>query len=232
MEPSATAEPGKPVQLAVFDFDGTSISGNSPVLLVRHLHSFRMLSWPVIIKIMLWAGAYKTRLPQKESWVRGLVFTAFQGKPKEEADRFLYNFYDEKIEQLFRREAKAAMQAHIDEGCVIILISATFEPIVVRAMDFHPFDHQISTRMHVDETGSYTCEVEGRPVEGMEKVFAIRRFADARYGEAAWELAYAYGDHHSDRHLLEAARHAAAVNPDLPLRKHAKRAGWDILKWS
>ena len=27
----------KPVEIAVFDFDGTSISGNSPVILVRYL---------------------------------------------------------------------------------------------------------------------------------------------------------------------------------------------------
>ena len=35
--------PESKARLAVFDFDGTSIAGNSPVLLVSHLLSRKML---------------------------------------------------------------------------------------------------------------------------------------------------------------------------------------------
>ena len=222
----------RPVQLAVFDFDGTSITGNSPVLLVRYLYAHKMLPVSVMLRILVWASAYKFRIPQQESWVRGLVFTAFRGKPQEEVDQFLYDFYDEKIDSRFRHDAEAAMCAHTEAGHVVVVISATFEPIVVRAMDFHSFDLQISTRMHVDATGAYTCEVEGLPVEGEEKVCAIRRFADEAYGAGNWELAYAYGDHHSDRPLLLAASHAFAVTPDRPLKRTARSKGWEILEWS
>lgn len=231
-ENQAASENIKPVQLAVFDFDGTSITGNSPVLLVRHLYEHKMLALPVLCKILLWAVAYKCRLPQRESWVRGLVFTAFCGKPQEDVDQFLYDFYDEKIESRFRHDAEAAMRTHTAAGHVVIVVSATFEPIVMRAMELHPFGLQVSTRMHVDDKGAYTCEVEGQPVEGAEKLFAIQRFADGAYGEGNWELACAYGDHHSDRPLLLAACHAFAVTPDNPLKRTAKGKGWEILAWS
>lgn len=227
LEPTAR----EPVRLAVFDFDGTSIDGNSPVLLVRHLARQGMLKKRVIFRIMLWAAAYMLRLPQNESWVRSLVFTAFEGHPAAEVDTFLADFYDERISMLFRPEADRAMRAHAEAGEVVVVISATFEPIILRAKEHHPFDHQISTRMRVAPDGTYTREVEGKPVEGEEKLAAVRRFGDERYGAGNWELAYAYGDHHSDRTVLAAAEHPRAVDPDRTLARTARERHWEVLDW-
>ena len=89
-------------------------------------------------------------------------------------------------------------------------------------MERHPFDNQISTRMSVATDGTYTRAVEGLPVEGEEKLAAVRRFGDSRFGPGNWELAYAYGDHHSDRAVLSAAEHPRAVSPDRPLARTAR----------
>lgn len=221
----------EPAKLAVFDFDGTSISGNSPVILVRHLVKRGMLKKSVVLRILLWAAAYKFRLPQNESWVRSLVFSAFEGRSVEEVDRFLADFYDEDIAPLFRSEADAAMREHADAGCAVVVISATFEPIILRAMQHHPFENQISTRMRIASDGTYTREVEGLPVEGEQKLVAVKAFGDAHFGAGNWELAYAYGDHHSDRAVLSAATHAFAVDPDRPLARTARKQGWPILNW-
>ena len=177
--------PESKARLAVFDFDGTSIAGNSPVLLVSHLLSRKMLKKRVVFRILLWAAAYKLRLPQNEAAVRGLVFTAFEGKPAAEVDAFLAEFYDERIAPLFRPEADAAMRAHAEAGDTVVVISATFEPIILRAMEHHPFDNQISTRMSVATDGTYTRAVEGLPVEGEEKLAAVRRFGDSRVARSA-----------------------------------------------
>lgn len=220
------------VQLAVFDFDGTSIEGNSPVLLVQHLAKLKMIRKRVIARILLWGAAYKLRLPQNESWVRGLVFSAFEGKPVEKVDRFLADFYDAEIAPRFRPEADEAMRRHAAEGMVVVVVSASFEPIIKRAMEHHPFDVQISTRMRAAADGTYTREVEGLPVEGAEKLVAVTRYADARFGAGKWEIAHAYGDHHSDRTVLGAARCPHAVDPDRPLARTARAKGWDVLEWS
>lgn len=222
--------PGKH-HVAVFDFDGTSVNGNSPVLLVWYLTKLRMLPASTIARIMGWGVRYKLRLPQNEAWVRGLVFSAFEGKPVREVDAFLMEFYDKKIDALFRPEAEAAMLDHRAAGDTVLVVSASFEPIVQRAMRFRPIDGQTSTRMKATERGLYTCEVDGLPVEGAEKPQAIQRWCDARFGAGAWELTYAYGDHHSDRPMLAAARHAFAVDPDRPLRRTARSQGWTVLDW-
>lgn len=230
-QPLSEREGKTPVELVVFDFDGTSITGNSPVLLVRHLVRRRMLKVSVIARILLWAACYKLRLPQSESWVRGLVFRAFAGKPKGEVDAYLRDFYDNAIACRFRDEADAAMRQHQAEGRVVFVVSATFEPIVARAHERHPFDFQVSTGMEVDEEGNYTCRVLGEPVEGDEKPRAIARFANERYGKGNWVVSYAYGDHHSDRPMLSLAKCAVAVCPDRPLRRTARREGWQIADW-
>ena len=221
----------EPVRIAVFDFDGTSISGNSPVLLVKYLMRLRRLRLSVIARIIIWGILYKLRLPQSEAWARRLVFTAFDGEPVEQTDRFLVDFYDEQLDVLFKPQIDAAMRAHADDGEVVVVVSATFEPIVERAMERHPFEHQMSTRMRKTPAGTYVPQVDGEPVQGEEKLVAMRAFADERYGVGNWFIDHAYGDHHSDRYILSAARHAHAVSPDRPLRRMARRRGWEILDW-
>lgn len=220
-----------PVRLAVFDFDGTSLSGDSPVLLVRYLLRRHLLNLRTLGKIILWALAYKFRLPQKESWVRGLVFSAFDGWPKEKVDQFLADFYDEKVAPRFREEADRTMRAHAQVGDVVIVVSATFEPILIQAQKQHPFDFQLSTKMRVLENNTYSREVDGVCIEGDEKLIALTDFANKTFGPHRWVIASAYGDHHSDRAILGAAQQAYAVDPDKPLKRTAKKMGWPILKW-
>lgn len=229
-EPFALSDEGK-VQVAAFDFDGTCINGNSPVLLVRHLARTRRLSPSVLARIAGWGVAYKTRLPQNESWVRGLVFRAFAGRPAGEVDRFLHDFYDRFIDERFRPAADEVMAAHEAAGHAVVCVSATFEPIIAAAMVRHPIQYAIATRMKVDFQGDYTDQVQGAPIEGPEKLVALTGLCDELFGAGGWELGWAYGDHHSDRTLLAAARCACAVTPDRPLARTATAEGYDILEW-
>lgn len=219
------------VQIAAFDFDGTSIEGSSPSWLVNRLIFEKKISPATSLKIGLWGLAYKWHLPQNESWVRGQVFKAFEGKSKAEVDAYLMDFYDHYIAKRFRPKADEAMLECQEKGCEVIVVSASFEPIVLRAMETHPFHHQISTRMKVDEDGAYTREVEGNPIEGPEKLIALRHWCDGRFGEGSWEIAYAFGDHHSDEPLLASAKHPFAVSPNTAMTKIAKRRNWPILDW-
>ena len=220
-------------KIAAFDFDGTLIQGNSPVLLVRYLQKRGMLGKRVIGKILAWAAAYKLRLPQNEAWVRGLVFTAFEGRPQTEVDAFLRDFYDDVIlaQKRFRPAADAAIKLLKSRGVEVLVVSATFDPIVQRAHELHDFDKVICTKMKVDHNGNYTIWVDGPCVEGYEKVKAIRKYGDKTYGKGNWELVAAFGDHHSDRPMLSMAKEPYAISPDNPLRREAARRGWTILDW-
>ena len=220
-----------PVKLVAFDFDGTALDGNSPVILVKYLVKRNMLPPTVVARIVAWGAAYKLRLPQNEAWVRGLVFRAFSRMPADDVDRFLRDFYDECVDKRFRAQADAAMRAWRDAGCKIVCVSATFEPIILQAMTKHPIDLQISTRMKKADDGTYTCEVDGEPVEGDQKMIELRRLANSLWGPGGWELVAAYGDHHSDRAMIGAAQQGFAVCPDRPLSRTARDRGYTVLEW-
>lgn len=218
-------------KIAVFDFDDTSIEGSSPSWLVNRLIFEHKISPITSLKIGFWGIAYKWHLPQNEAWVRGQVFKAFEGKPKEQVDHYLINFYDKIIAKRFRPKADEAMRRCVMEGCEVVVVSASFEPIVLRAMESHPFQYQISTRMKVAADGTYTREVDGRPIEGEEKLAALKRWGDEKFGKDNWIIEYAFGDHHSDEPLLAAAIHPFAVTPNTDMTKIAKKRDWPILDW-
>lgn len=218
--------------IAAFDFDGTCIRGNSPVMLVRHLAFSGQLNFFVILRIIWWAARYKFHWPQNESSVRELVFTAFKGKPSVEVDDYLDRFGEENVAKRFRPQAHETMAEHVREGHVVLCLSATFEPILRSIVPQHPIQYQVSTRMQVDADGNYLAKVEGLPVEGEEKLNALRRFADNEFGEGKWALDWAYCDHYSDYALLAAAKHPYAANPTSTLTKIAKRESWPIVIWA
>ena len=229
--PLVPADDGR-IQVAAFDFDGTCIKGNSPVLLVRYLGVRGMLKKSIVARLILWGGAYKVRLPQTGLWARGAVFTAFEGRPVAEVDRFLATFYHQVVAGRFREAAAAEMREHALAGHAVVLVSASFEPIILEAMHGHYVRYQISTRMAVDDDGCYTREVEGIPCAGGNKVKLLERFCDDTFGVGKWTLGWAYGDHYSDRFLLEKAHHPYTVTPDRALTRFAKKEQWPILDWS
>ncbi len=219
------------VHVAVFDFDGTCIRGNSPVVLVRYLAFRGLIGLRPVLRLINWGFRYKFHFSQEEAFARQQVFTAFRGKPKAEVDAFLRRFCEERILCRMRPDARAAMLAHAEAGHAVLCVSATFEPILARVVESEPIQYFVSTRMHVDEAGNYTNQVEGLPIEGAEKVNALARLADSAFGEGNWILDWAYADHYSDYDLLSQANHPHAVCPKPTLKRIAKKEGWPILNW-
>ena len=178
----------KPVEIVAYDFDGTCISSDSPVLLVFQLMRARRLGLSVLIRIACWAFAYKLRLPQNEAWVRELVFRAFQDRPQKQVDDYLAEFYNKKIDCCFRPEIEASMLEHKKAGRVVMIVSASFDPIVECALKNHPIDYQISTKMAVNSEGLYIDKVVGVPVEGEQKPRVIAEFADKKLDRKSTRL--------------------------------------------
>lgn len=230
--PEVIAHEGSPVTIAAFDFDGTCINGSSPKRLVSVLTKRKRINCYKLLRIALWGLAYKFNLPNKDAeGVRERVFSAFAGHSAVAVNRFLCDFYHDKVEPNYRMEADAEMVAHLEAGHVVVVVSASFEPIVASAMVEHPIQYALGSRMKIDSHGAYTDEVEGLPTEGADKLFALRKFADEMFGAGSWKLGFAYGDHYSDLTLLEAAEHPYAVTPDQKLARYARQHGWNIVEW-
>jgi phosphoserine phosphatase len=123
------------------------------------------------------------------------------------------------------------MQAHLDMGHAVVLVSASFEPIIAAAMVDHPIQYALASRMKIDDAGNYTNEVDGLPTEGPDKAVVFKTFANQIFGEGCWKVGFAYADHYSDLDILSEAENPCAVTPDVQLKRAAKSRGWCILDW-
>lgn len=222
---------GQIQDVAVFDFDGTVIDGQSGWLISLYLNSKHLVSLSRATRLIWWGVRYKLGLPHREEEARELVLGAVSHMKPEEVDQIMCEFHDEILVPLYRQKAIDEIHRREEEGCGTLLLSATFQQIADRAAEYLSMTGAVATELERAEDGSYTGHVSGDVIEGESKPLAAERWADARYGKGAWRLAYAYGDHRSDAQLLEHADEAFAVCPKKALKPLAKKGGWTILDW-
>ncbi|WP_273395041.1 HAD family hydrolase [Thermophilibacter mediterraneus] len=228
MEPTSDRQTRR---VAVFDFDGTSIRGQSGSLFTRYLMRRGIMSPGRLCRLAWWGVRYKLHLPYRQAEARELVFGSLAGKMPDEVEAIMRDFHDGVLAPLYRPEALAEVARCHEEGLVVLIVSATFEGIARCAAEAMGADGYAATRMALDEQGRCTCRVEGPVVAGAEKYRAAEAWCDAHLGRGGWVIERAYGDHHTDVDLLARARHPYAVCPGKTLVIAARRNGWPILDW-
>jgi XTP/dITP diphosphohydrolase len=231
---AATATPaasdGQKVSIVAFDLDGTLIDAASPVRLVNRLARDRIMSPKAVAKISLWGMRYKMGAELDQSLPRSYIFGSFTDFPATDANSIMVNLYNEEIRRLVRPDAAERIAAHKAAGDVVILVSASFEPMVCEVVREFGLDGWIATRMEVVD-GYYTGRTIGEAPEGRQKLLQLTDYANERFGEGCWQISWAYGDHFSDIPLLNAAANAVAVDPDRRLERYARAHGWEVVEW-
>jgi XTP/dITP diphosphohydrolase len=228
---SASAPADQRVRLVVFDFDGTLLEGHSPVEMTRELLRQGIITWATALKALWWGVRYRLRLPVEQKTVREYIFKSFSHVSAVDADMIMAACYRDHMRSLLRPQALEALKEHQTKGDLVVLVSASFSPILREVLKDVGAYRFICTQMEI-ENGFYTGAVQGHPPEGAQKVIQLSAWADAEFSESGWVLAAAYGDHRSDEPLLSAAQTAVAVSPDTGLERAAKREGWRIVDWS
>lgn len=220
-----------PRPVAVFDYDGTCIDGQSGSLLATWMLRRGYLSAKAACGLAWWGVRYKLHMPYRQEHARELIFNELSTHNAREVEAMLVEFHREVLVPRYRPRAMEEVRRRKEEGCATVLISATFETIASEAARHLGVDGFVATRMEHDASGRYTGRVLGGVIAGQAKVDAARTWADETVGPGTWQLAYAYGDHHSDIELLAAAEHPLAVCPGPTLKRVAGKYGWHIANW-
>ena len=228
MDPSSTQ---RTYQVAVFDFDGTSIKGQSGALFTTYLLRSGVMSLPRSLRLGWWGIRYKLHLPYRQGEARELVLGALNDRTADEVDSLMVRFHDEVLAPRYRPQALEEVARCREAGMVTLLVSATFDAIAAVAADRMGFDGFVATKMERDDRGAYTGQVDGPVVAGDEKCHAVTAWCNAHLGPGAWRLERAYADHHTDADLLEIADSAYAVCPGKTLAISARKHGWPVLDW-
>jgi HAD superfamily hydrolase (TIGR01490 family) len=141
-------------------------------------------------------------------------------------------------EPRFFEEAIERVMCHAMLGHAIGLVSGTLERLAnaaARALEAELAARGFATSVHVCATrlegfhGRWTGKIVGEAMFGTAKARALRRLEQ----ELGLDLArsWAYGDAATDRWMLEAVGHPAAVNPTGKLARIARARGWPALRW-
>ena len=226
---SSVAQPIR--RVAVFDFDGTCIGGQSGALFTEYLLFRRLMSPQRALRLIWWGIRYKLHLPYRQDEARELVLGALSEMSAPEVDELMVRFHDEVLRPRYRPQALEELARCQAEGMVVLLVSATFDAIAEVAAKRIGADGYAATRMERDEHGRYTGRVDGPVVAGDEKCHAVTAWCNAHLGPGAWRLERAYADHHTDADLLEIADSAYAVCPGKTLAISARKHGWPVLDW-
>ena len=223
----ADAKPG-PETCAVFDFDGTIISGYSATAFLKDQIARGEISPADLVQLTQAATRFG---------IGSLGFSALMAvhaqylAGRSEAD------YVANSERLFRRaiakliypEARQLIEAHRAAGHSIAIISSATPYQVRPAANDLGIKHVYATDLEV-EGGQFTGGVVQPTCFGIGKVHAAEHFT-AEQGSNL-ENCFFYSDSTDDIELLETAGRPVVLNGSRDLKQIAREAGWSMADFS
>jgi putative phosphoserine phosphatase/1-acylglycerol-3-phosphate O-acyltransferase len=214
----------RPRAAAIFDLDRTLIAGPSGPAFSHHLGA---------------AGIKQRHLPGADvvaATYRALGETALTAQVARAAARATAGWpveavaaaataaADELMEQV-QPFAPGVIEQHRDAGRVLVMATTSPAPLVTPFAERLGFDDVVATRWTVRD-GAFTGELDGGIVWGRGKLEAVRDWAAANAVDLG--QSYAYSDSYYDAPLLDAVKHATAVNADIRLVALARLKGWEL----
>jgi alcohol-forming fatty acyl-CoA reductase len=214
--------------LAVFDMEGTLVASNLiETYLLARLADLPRAEWlPELADLARQLPTYLAA----ERRDRGEFVRTFLRRYAGADEAGLHRLVRDQLgDALLRRafpQALRRVRQHRAAGHRTVLITGTVDVLVQPLATL--FDEVVASRLHAVD-GRYSGFLESPPLVGEARAAWLRRYAAA--AGASLPDSYAYGDSYSDRPLLEAVGHPAAVNPDAHLYRHARARRWPVVEW-
>ncbi len=232
---------------AFFDFDNTIIHGDAGPMFgawlfrKRRAHMNQKHRRPIAAarKTAMWArvlpfvgwmsvqsGLYTVGAVRRSTVVLN-AYRGLKGVPVAPLDDLLREFADEHIPGRIFPEVVEEMQRHIEAGRECIIITTGMEKLVSKCMPYLPDGVQLIGCRLDEKKGRLTGKVLSGPLYGADKANIMLAFCQA--ADVDPQDCWAYSDHYSDKHMMQAVGHGVCINPRSRLRRLATQRGWKIL---
>jgi putative phosphoserine phosphatase/1-acylglycerol-3-phosphate O-acyltransferase len=219
--------PSGPQVGAFFDFDGTLIAGFSATVFLKEqlrrgdISPYQFVDLvAALAQFSLGTMGFSGLLTSAAQFMRGVS----------EADyiEFGQELYEQQIARKIYPESRAMVQAHMDKGhTVAVISSATPYQVEPMAHDLG-IEHIVCSRYEV-ENGEFTGGIERPLCFGEGKVLA----AEGLSGEFGIDLeqSYFYSDSDDDLELLQRVGYPRPLNPNTALAAIAEEEGWPVRRF-
>ena len=227
LEEVLASEPG-PHIAALFDFDGTIISGYSATAMLREKFQRREMSLEEIAETANVLAQHSLGSIGFSGLMTGAA-KFMKGVEEESFIEFGEELYKKHIARKIYPETRAIIEAHQAKGHrVAIISSATIYQIEPTARDLGITDIKCSA--YEIEDGVFTGEIIRPLCFGEGKVLAAEELA-AEYG-LDLDNSFFYSDSDDDLELLERVGKPRPLNPNLKLKAIADEHGWPVPRFA
>ncbi len=214
---------------AFFDFDETLIDINSSKIGFKWLYENKMLSKWFILKVFITGLLYEINLISEKQMADGMVIFYKDKKLSFFADR-AEEFYRNLLKPHLVPKIVEKLNYHKKLGHILIIVSGSIRYYLEPVAKDLGIDHLICTDLEEGPDGLLTGKPKGQICLGKYK----QKMTQELINELNINLndSFAYGNSQADIHLLKMVGNPVAVQPNIPLKKVAKKNNWQILKFN
>lgn len=208
-------------KLALFDFDGTLIRGDSIARFSRFLFLRGFTGWGSMLRL-LWQTLLWRLGKVKVEDVKSLALAPLKRLEAGRAEALCREFVQTFLVPRLYRDGVARLRAHAGQGDLVLLVSASPEVYLQHIREHLPVQAVIATGSNQDYQVTTNVVRE-------EKITQIRRWLAEQGLEVDWEASSAYGDSTNDLPMLSLVGKPHLVNPHQKAKKRAP--GIPVLRW-
>jgi HAD superfamily hydrolase (TIGR01490 family) len=213
--------------IAFFDVDKTLLAVNSATLWVRRELRNGNITRLQALRASFWVGLYGLGLIHADDVIRAAVQTLKGKRERDVLDRTL-EFWDDEVKHTIRPGAREAVRRHKERGELTFLLTSSSNYLSAPIADLLQVDGFLANRFVVED-GVFTGEAHEPVCYGKGKVAHAAGVAQKL--NCTLEESTFYTDSLSDLPMLEAVGHPVVVDPDVRLRRLARRRGWPVEDW-
>ena len=194
-----TADKAAPVEIIVFDFDGTITTDDTFRLFLRYYAGTLKWSANILLLLPIFIG-YGLKIVDRNQAKIHVMRRFFKNAPVARLNARAADFAKEIIPGLIRPQAQACLDSKKSDPESLYICSASITPYL-RAWGESQNIHNILATELESDGNHYTGEIKGWNIWGEGK---IRRIL-AEFAPHPVKIMEAYGDSRGDREMLHAA---------------------------
>ena len=214
--------------VAFFDLDLTLLTVNSGHLWMARERRLGRLSLRNSVEAIFKFAAYRLSIIDMEDAMRKAL-ALYVGDTEADLDRWTREWYEDEVAHTVAPGARPALEHHRKQDHPLVLLTSSslyLSRVVSKQLDL---DDYICSRYEVGEDGRFTGEPVFPLCYGQGKVTLAERWAEQNGADL--DSSYFYSDSYTDLPMLKRVGQPRVVNPDLRLKRHARKKGWTTLDW-
>ena len=217
-----------------FDFDGTLINSTSMLDFLSYFFRKKCggvkLFGHILYKHYLVKAWIDYRLYKSRERLNQQYYRLYKGREIVYLTRLAADWYESEVEKnslYYKKNILEELQLHQKKGGEVVFVSGSSYPFLAPFANKMKVKHILATELEIKE-GIYTGEIK-KPMIGAMKADAITQFL-SKIDFTDLGKCYAYGDHYSDKNMLELVGNPRVVAGDPQLEAWAKEKNITIIQ--